>query len=324
MGWFQREQEAEPRHDLDSNHQLGDSSGTVSAATATTTTRQAGAETGRGDTQLDSNHTPTHPNNQGHYEQQECDLRPELQQQQQPRPRPPKTSNQLNGSQTHTPSSALPAPPPRHGFSVSSQAPSTDSRESSVYRDFTGPGHAERGHWNDPPKNIFAAAGKSGTEEGAKTRRRTTWYAAPSSATNAAAQGEPASSGQLSENQQAKRGEDGAEVGSNAESFDREKAVEFINKTIDRIISEAPTDSAMIKRMTEDTSKRMDVLRDCLDSLNVVMVSMINEIALENADYERALTIHRSLSKAAFGDQSKWVIGLKRLIEIAKSTPRPT
>ncbi|KAJ2360356.1 hypothetical protein IW150_007527, partial [Coemansia sp. RSA 2607] len=55
---------------------------------------------------------------------------------------------------------------------TSSSRPSLARAESSasVYKDFTGTGHAENGHWNDPPAAVFRSAAAAAAGSGAASK----------------------------------------------------------------------------------------------------------------------------------------------------------
>ncbi|KAJ9076455.1 hypothetical protein DSO57_1026026 [Entomophthora muscae] len=150
---------------------------------------------------------------------------------------------------------------------------------SSNQKDFTSQGHADKGHWNDPPAQLFAKSKASSSQENPET-----------SSTLAAG------------------------------TADLSNCVERLKWILDRL---APTGAADYQRKLNDASMRLKQL-ESIDPTSLspdafeALVSAIT--SLENKDLDAATKYHTQLMLSNYESNSKWLIGLKRLIDLKKES----
>ncbi|CAO3597402.1 unnamed protein product [Absidia cylindrospora] len=79
------------------------------------------------------------------------------------------------------------------------------------------------------------------------------------------------------------------------------------------------------KRIADDTSKRIQNMLKEMDSESVEanVIGSINDLcqALEDKDWETALTIHRQLMTTEYERHGSWLLGCKRLIDLSEKVP---
>ncbi|SLM35909.1 protein transport protein [Lasallia pustulata] len=97
---------------------------------------------------------------------------------------------------------------------------------------------------------------------------------------------------------------------------------EILNSDMQRVKSRAP---ANYKPQVLDTEKRLNILFDHLNNEDLqqdTIVSMTELAeALKTRNYELALGLQMDISKNHMDEQSKWMVGLKRLISMSRVTP---
>ncbi|KAJ2355178.1 hypothetical protein GGF43_002840 [Coemansia sp. RSA 2618] len=176
--------------------------------------------------------------------------------------------------------------------------------QASKYSDFTGGGHADAGHWNDPPTVVFKAQGQAAKKKAADTASETSSFMVVDSAVtpNATA------------------------VAAGAPSVDvpeqRDERIAVVTRVLHAAVDSVPLDSAtpMVKRMAEDTGKRLAVLDERLPELDDVLVGKVCEIALliDKGLLLEAADAHRNLMQAGHEAELKWLVGVKRAIELCQ------
>nr|CAG8551565.1 7582_t:CDS:2 [Entrophospora candida] len=83
-----------------------------------------------------------------------------------------------------------------------------------------------------------------------------------------------------------------------------------------------PPEKGIDKRILVDTEKRIDLLFEKLEKYElpenvIVKLSQICE-CLESRDFANALTIQGNLMTTDFEKEGKWLLGIKRLIDLYK------
>jgi len=77
------------------------------------------------------------------------------------------------------------------------------------------------------------------------------------------------------------------------------------------------------KKVVEDTKKRVDMLFDKMNDGEVpepaVRLLLDFTVELERGNYEGAMGVHMNLITGNFGDISGSLVGLKRLVELARA-----
>ncbi|KAI8321077.1 hypothetical protein GQ54DRAFT_317778 [Martensiomyces pterosporus] len=280
-------------------------------------------------------------------------------------PPPPLTPN-ATASSEGSPKPPLPPPPPKGNLHTLASTHSTSSIASlrsqveeerrtassaSVYTDFTGGGHADAGHWNDPPTIVF--------KPHALAKKKTMTHSASAAAvldhssSNASAgvgadtgdaseassfimvEGSATPSGMLSADASPKNtgeadGEaDGEESKGEADSLtglpegrDEQAgaATRLLRKAVDGISMETAT--PMVKRMVEDTNKRLALLDERMPELNDHLIQAVCSIALliDGGELAQAANAHRELMQAGYDGELKWLLGVKRVIELQQKS----
>ncbi|KAJ2116435.1 hypothetical protein IW146_001526 [Coemansia sp. RSA 922] len=242
----------------------------------------------------------------------------------------PQSNEEINDS------SALkqpPLPPPPMSKAFSSAGPSAAQSTTSMaslrsqveterqsglaanlaYRNFTGGGHADGGHWNDPPTVVFKAQQSPATPSSASSVKKR-----PVVVSDSVSPSSKASSFVLVDEAlpEAKELVDVPE-----DRVEQEQtASQLLRKALDRVALDSAT--AMTKRMVEDTAKRLALLDERLPELDAAVVSAVCSIAVRIDGYQlaEALSAHRDLMQAGFDSELKWLVGLKRLIELQPKT----
>ncbi|KAJ2002607.1 hypothetical protein GGI04_003268 [Coemansia thaxteri] len=209
----------------------------------------------------------------------------------------------------------LPPPPPISGKpsaaasmvsmsgSVRSQGDSErpSAASSSSYRDFTGGGHADGGHWNDPPPVVFRGAPGAATPSAKKNASGAASAASPDPSTDA-------SSFQL--------------VDALPEVPDARADQELmISQGLRRALERVPVDAAappVARRMAEDTRRRMDELELRLPALSADLVHAICAIAVlvDRGLLADAQAANLALMHAGHDAELRWLVAIKRIIDM--------
>ncbi|KAI9505332.1 hypothetical protein BX070DRAFT_221911, partial [Coemansia spiralis] len=158
----------------------------------------------------------------------------------------------------------------------------------SIYKDFTGNGHADRGHWNDPPTTVF--------KTGVQRKQQDVVAEKKEEAVEAEAE--------LPEGR-TERIEQTTRVFCNV--------LDGIEKT------EMPP---LAVRMAEDTRKRLGLMSERLPALDDTIISMLCAIAMliEDNRLNEALGKHRELLQAGYNSELKWLVAIKRVIELQQKS----
>ncbi|KAJ2879510.1 hypothetical protein H4R27_005261 [Coemansia aciculifera] len=181
-----------------------------------------------------------------------------------------------------------------------------------AYRNFTGGGHADGGHWNDPPTVVFKAQQSPATVSSAssvKKRPVASDSVSPSSkASSFVLVDETLPSTETKEELIVDVPED--------RNMQEQTASRLLRKALDRVSLDSA--SSMTKRMVEDTAKRLALLDERLPELDAAVVHTVCSIAMRIDCYQlgEALNAHRDLMQAGFDSELKWLVGVKRLIEL--------
>lgn len=149
---------------------------------------------------------------------------------------------------------------------------------SSDYKNFTGQGHADKGHWNDPPAQVFANP-KASDPQG-----------------NLGVSSPDAATPNLSEC-----------------SARLKKILETIT----------PTGAPDYKRKLDDTSmrlKQLDAIEPSSISPDIFAALLLVVESLEKNDLASATKYHTQMMLSNYESNSKWLIGLKRLVDLKKET----
>ncbi|KAJ2721163.1 hypothetical protein GGI07_004145 [Coemansia sp. Benny D115] len=199
---------------------------------------------------------------------------------------------------------------------------------SSVYRDFTGTGHDEDGHWNDPPSAVFKALPPAAAGVG-KKRKDDTAAVSP-----AAADGFTMVDGAMTPNGTlvAETHEDAADDDGDAvarellealPSLGRPEREALVRDALGSALSSVSTSGdqldAMARRVLDDTSKRLDVLYSRIAVLDDSMLEALCVLAkyLECSRYSDALGVQKQLLQS-HEEELRWLVGVKRLVELAQ------
>ncbi|KAJ2636136.1 hypothetical protein GGF44_003196, partial [Coemansia sp. RSA 1694] len=80
--------------------------------------------------------------------------------------------------------------------------------------------------------------------------------------------------------------------------------------------------SPMTRRMVDDTAKRLALLDERLPELDAAVVHAVCSIAMliERCQLSEALSAHRDLMQAGFDAELKWLVGVKRVIELQQKS----
>ncbi|KAJ1643740.1 hypothetical protein LPJ64_004519 [Coemansia asiatica] len=197
----------------------------------------------------------------------------------------------------NTDKAPVPPPPPMDagqtkpgGVERSLEVSRTESTVS-VYKDFTGTGHADRGHWNDPPPAVFKQTGTPTgftMVDGAVTPNGTL----------------------VAETQTDDIGEMMPE-----ERVGREEMVRrVVKETLEQVEQRSAGDA---ERVVNDTRKRLDVLVDGrLEAVDDYLVAQLCRLCalLECKRHGDALGVHREIVRTpGYDAESRWLVGIKRL-----------
>ncbi|KAJ2181124.1 hypothetical protein GGF45_001676 [Coemansia sp. RSA 551] len=210
-----------------------------------------------------------------------------------------------------------PPPPPLASSQPPTAGPSTTSivslrtqveserqaaSSSSMYRDFTGGGHADAGHWNDPPTIVFKAQNQPAKKKTAYTESETSSFVNVDGAVTPSA----------------------TTIAAGTPSVDipekREEQVVVLTRTLREAVESVQLESAtaMVRRMAEDTIKRLVVLDERLPELDDELVRKVCAIAMliDKGLLTEAADAHRNLMQAGHEAELKWLVGIKRVIEL--------
>ncbi|KAJ2486588.1 hypothetical protein IWW37_005566 [Coemansia sp. RSA 2050] len=185
---------------------------------------------------------------------------------------------------------------------------------SASYRNFTEGGHADGGHWNDPPTVVFKAQQLSPATPSSVSSVRKEAVSPPSQASSFVLVDEAASPSAPADTE-AKEEARTVDV-----PEDRQEQEKVASRLLRKALDSVPLDSAppMAKRMVEDTAKRLALLDERLPELDAAVVHSVCSIAvlIDGCRLGEALAAHRDLLQAGFDAELKWLVGLKRLIEL--------
>ncbi|KAJ2789858.1 hypothetical protein H4R20_007106 [Coemansia guatemalensis] len=200
---------------------------------------------------------------------------------------------------------------------------------SSMYQDFSCGGHADAGHWNDPPTVVF----KPHNLQPKKKQPETSPNGAASDTSsfmmvdkavtpNGTAIAEEAES---TGNRNAGSATAAKPLTSLVDLPEaREEQATTLTSTLRRIIDSIPLNAAtpMTKRMIEDTNKRLAFLDERLPALDDTLVSSACIIALliDKGLLSEAADAHRNLMQAGYEAELKWLVGIKRVIELRQKS----
>lgn len=208
---------------------------------------------------------------------------------------------------------ALSKLPPKMNGSLLAATPSTTSMtslrsqleaerqtasSSSVYKDFTGTGHADGGHWNDPPTAVFKQQAAS---SGASSPYPTTTTPA----------------NKADEDKCSQIAEDIVKIPDSRQG--QEDAIKSkLHAAVDQVSIDSAPATPMIKRVVEDTNKRLTLLDERLPELKDDLVREVCRIAMliDQGSLKEAVCVHRDLIQAGHDNELKWLVGIKRIIEL--------
>ncbi|KAJ2780198.1 hypothetical protein H4R18_003592 [Coemansia javaensis] len=175
------------------------------------------------------------------------------------------------------------------------------SAAASAYRDFTGGGHADAGHWNDPPTVVFKPRAKPAEQQ-------TPLSPSPFVLVDDAGE---------------ERSLPPADALVDRPESTAEQAA-ALARALRRAVDGVALDSAspMVRRMVEDTTKRLDLLDERLPLLDPPLVAAACSVALliDKGLLPEAADAHRALMQAGYDAELKWLVGIKRVIELRQKT----
>ncbi|KAJ2551319.1 hypothetical protein EV175_003734 [Coemansia sp. RSA 1933] len=237
----------------------------------------------------------------------------------------------------------LPLPPPPPSASSApfirnlppSHTPSTNSLRSrvelerkaassaSIYTDFTSGGHADAGHWNDPPTTVFKKQQRSKPSAISETVTVTPSEIGGSDASSFMVVG---SSNRDDDGASASSASSASSARDPAVPEDREDQVGLIKRALHGAVKGIDLDNAtpMVRRMAEDTAKRLELMDSRLDSVDDALVAAVCAIAMlvDTRNLSGAANAHRDLLQAeSHTSELKWLVGVKRVIELLQKTP---
>ncbi|KAJ1768414.1 hypothetical protein LPJ74_004868 [Coemansia sp. RSA 1843] len=178
----------------------------------------------------------------------------------------------------------------------------------SIYTDFTSGGHADAGHWNDPPTTVF------------KKQSQRPKPAADTVVTPSEIGGSDASSFMVIENRD-EEDADGPADPMDPVPEDCGDQILLIKRVLHGAVDAIDLADAapMVRRMVEDTTKRLALMDDRLDSVDGTLVAAVCSIALlvDSRKLNAAANAHRDLLQAeTHTSELKWLVGIKRVIEL--------
>ncbi|KAJ1967377.1 hypothetical protein IWQ62_001905 [Dispira parvispora] len=158
----------------------------------------------------------------------------------------------------------------------------------SKYVDFRGDNHAAQGHWNDPPKTIFQTQKKTTKDQPAGSESPSTSHSTPA----------PDDS-----------------------SPDATKLKSRVAQWLSKLQSGSLT--GMNKRKLDDANKKMTVFYERVDqgSIPSVVLCDLERILdyVDQKDFAQANTAFIPLMQQQVETEGKWLLGLKRLIELQQT-----
>ncbi|KAJ1955781.1 hypothetical protein EC988_001694 [Linderina pennispora] len=209
----------------------------------------------------------------------------------------------ITPSSSAKPSPPLPPPPPvsskfgsMHSVSSSTSLRSqveaerrVDQRQALNYTDFTQPGHAAGGHWNDPPVVVFKKK-----------------PAASSAAISEASSFVAVDQVVLEEEEELPEGREARE----------EMAQTLLRAALEGIDKEELV--PMMRRVAEDAERRLVVMGERLGSVSDALVAGVCRVAVlvERNELARAAVAQREVMQSGSESELKWLLGVKRIIEI--------
>ncbi|KAJ1832557.1 hypothetical protein LPJ63_003449 [Coemansia sp. RSA 2711] len=195
-----------------------------------------------------------------------------------------------------------PSTPSTHSLRTQVEAEQHSASTASMYRDFTGGGHADAGHWNDPPTVVFKAHKKKPADAASETSSFMVVDSAVTPNATDIAAGTPT-----------------VDV-----PEERAEQIAVLMQKLRAAVDTVSLDTAtpLVKRMAEDTSKRLGVLDERLPELDDTLVSSVCAIALliDKGLLLEAADAHRALMQAGHETELKWLVGIKRVIELRQKT----
>ncbi|ORX92866.1 hypothetical protein K493DRAFT_316316 [Basidiobolus meristosporus CBS 931.73] len=110
----------------------------------------------------------------------------------------------------------------------------------------------------------------------------------------------------------------------NLDIKERELEEQAILKHLNDYLSFCKERNANQKRMLDDTEKRLNLLFDKLknDSLSTALLVQLELMikAIEEDEFSKAQSIHVDLMTTEFDSEGKWLVGLKRLLDLYQKT----
>ncbi|KAJ2334395.1 hypothetical protein GGI00_001878 [Coemansia sp. RSA 2681] len=106
---------------------------------------------------------------------------------------------------------------------------------------------------------------------------------------------------------------------------DRQEQEQLASRLLRKALDGVSLDSAaspMTRRMVDDTAKRLALLDERLPELDAAVVHAVCSIAMliERCQLSEALSAHRDLMQAGFDAELKWLVGVKRVIELLQKS----
>ncbi|KAJ2746895.1 hypothetical protein GGI20_000974 [Coemansia sp. BCRC 34301] len=201
-----------------------------------------------------------------------------------------------------------------------------------AYRDFTGGGHAGGGHWNDPPTVVFkaqqspatTAAVSSSASSVAVKRKPIGGSVSPSSKASSFVMVDESATALDKEKDDIEEQLPQTPTSSGVPE-DRTEQEKMARLLLRKALESVPLDSAalpMTRRMVDDTAKRLALLEERLPVLDATVVHSVCSIAvlIECGKLAEALAAHRDLMQAGFDSELKWLVGVKRVIELQQKS----
>ncbi|KAJ2708351.1 hypothetical protein H4R19_004788 [Coemansia spiralis] len=186
---------------------------------------------------------------------------------------------------------------------------------SSVYRDFTGAGHADAGHWNDPPTVVFKPHNKQ-----PKPKPKDQEPLSASESPFMIVDGAVTPNGTVVAEAKAADSQPGATESLVCVPEDTQEQAAVLQQALRQAVASIDIEAAspMTRRMIEDTHKRLQVLDERLSELSPQLTAAVCMIALlvDQGLLTEAADAHRDLMQAGYDSELRWLVGIKRVIEL--------
>ncbi|OLY82331.1 hypothetical protein AYI68_g3548, partial [Smittium mucronatum] len=236
---------------------------------------------------------------------------------------------------------------PENSFLSLKKEAETDETTLKKYQNFTGSNHAAEGHWNDPPKQVFKRTNTESSlssiqKPNGTSKTRKPQYVPAVDLSKPAAITPPSTNliptaksinsiPKPNTAELSTKNDTTSSLPEAANKDENDKTCISISESdilgcFYNVLNFFSPSSPVEEKSISDTRKRIDILASRISSLPEPVVSNLGIIAtsIMERQNDKASLVYIQINKVCFENEGRWLVGLKRVIDLAKKNPPQT